>query len=113
MSNTSGCNLRAQLASQLADALAERDSSTSTATDVSQRLTKTNRKNQMLQKQLASVNSSDKNLPIVPLQTLFRYFLTYEDKSGDFYGVRDPLLYLVIDSNSTSENSRHRRLERA
>ena len=42
----------AQLASQLADALAERDSSVSTATDVSQRLTKTNRENQLLQKQL-------------------------------------------------------------
>ena len=42
----------AQLASQLADALAERDSSASVATDVSQRLTKTNRENQMLQKQL-------------------------------------------------------------
>jgi nucleoprotein TPR len=42
----------AQLASQLADALAERDSSVSTATDVSQRLTKTNRENDLLQKQL-------------------------------------------------------------
>jgi len=42
----------AQLASQLADALAERDSSVSTATDVSQRLTKTNRENELLQKQL-------------------------------------------------------------
>jgi nucleoprotein TPR len=42
----------AQLASQLADALAERDSSVSTATDVSQRLTKTNRENEFLQKQL-------------------------------------------------------------
>ena len=42
----------AQLASQLADALAERDSSVSTATDVSRRLKKTNRKNKSLQKQL-------------------------------------------------------------
>lgn len=42
----------AQLASQLADALAERDSSVSTATDVSQRLAKTNRENGLLQKQL-------------------------------------------------------------
>ncbi len=42
----------AQLASQLADALAERDSSVSTATDVSQRLMKTNRENELLQKQL-------------------------------------------------------------
>ena len=42
----------AQLASQLADALAERDTSVSTATDVSQRLTKTNRENDLLQKQL-------------------------------------------------------------
>ena len=42
----------AQLASQLADALAERDSSVSMATDVSQRLTKTNRENELLQKQL-------------------------------------------------------------
>jgi len=41
-----------QLASQLADALAERDSSVSAATDVSQRLTKTNRENGLLQKQL-------------------------------------------------------------
>ena len=42
----------AQLASQLADALAERDSSVSTATDVSRRLKKTNRENELLQKQL-------------------------------------------------------------
>ena len=42
----------AQLASQLADALTERDSSISTATDVTQRLTKTNRENDLLQKQL-------------------------------------------------------------
>ena len=42
----------AQLASQLADALAERDSSVSSVTDVSQRLTKTNRENALLQKQL-------------------------------------------------------------
>jgi nucleoprotein TPR len=42
----------AQLASQLADALAERDLNDSTATDVSQRLTKTNRENEFLQKQL-------------------------------------------------------------
>ena len=42
----------AQLASQLADALAERDSSVSTTTDVSQRLAKTNRENELLQKQL-------------------------------------------------------------
>jgi len=42
----------AQLASQLADALAERDSSVSAATDASQRLTKTNRENELLQKQL-------------------------------------------------------------
>ena len=41
-----------QLASQLADALAERDSSVSTATDVSRRLAKTNRENELLQKQL-------------------------------------------------------------
>jgi nucleoprotein TPR len=37
---------------QLADALAERDSSISTATDVTQRLTKTNCENESLQKQL-------------------------------------------------------------
>ena len=42
----------AQLASQLADALAERDSSISTAADASQRLMKTNRENELLQKQL-------------------------------------------------------------
>ncbi|KAH9974884.1 hypothetical protein BGW80DRAFT_1444514 [Lactifluus volemus] len=42
----------AQLASQLTDALAERDTSLSTATDVSQRLVKTNRENELLQKQL-------------------------------------------------------------
>lgn len=42
----------AQLASQLADALAERDSSVSTAADASQRLAKTNRENESLQKQL-------------------------------------------------------------
>lgn len=42
----------AQLASQLADTLSERDSSVSAATDASQRLTKTNRENELLQKQL-------------------------------------------------------------
>ena len=42
----------AQLDSQLADALAERDSSVSTATDVSRHLKKTNRENESLQKQL-------------------------------------------------------------
>jgi NACHT domain len=39
---------------------------------------------------LSNVNSSDNSLPIVPLHTSFRDFLTIEDKSGDFYvGVRD------------------------
>jgi hypothetical protein len=39
---------------------------------------------------LCNVNSSDKNLTIVPLHTSFRDFLTNKDKSGDFYvGVRD------------------------
>ncbi|KAH9056279.1 hypothetical protein EDB87DRAFT_1637584 [Lactarius vividus] len=42
----------AQLASQLADALSERDSSVSNATEVSQRLAKTIRENDSLQKQL-------------------------------------------------------------
>ncbi|KAH8980106.1 hypothetical protein EDB92DRAFT_1901586 [Lactarius akahatsu] len=42
----------AQLASQLADALSERDSSASSATEVSQRLAKTIRENESLQKQL-------------------------------------------------------------
>ncbi len=34
---------------------------------------------------LSNVNSSDQNLPIVPLHTSFRDFLTNEEKSGDFY----------------------------
>ena len=39
---------------------------------------------------LSNVNSSDKNLPIIPLHTSFRDFLTNKDKSGDFYvGVPD------------------------
>ena len=39
---------------------------------------------------LSNVNSSDKNLPIIPLHTSFRDFLTNKDKSGDLYvGVRD------------------------
>jgi hypothetical protein len=39
---------------------------------------------------LSNVNSYDKNLPIIPLHTSFRDFLTNEDKSGDFYvDVRD------------------------
>jgi hypothetical protein len=39
---------------------------------------------------LTNVNSSDKSLPIFPLHTSFRDFLTDKDKSGDFYvGVRD------------------------
>jgi hypothetical protein len=39
---------------------------------------------------LSNVNSSDNSLPIIPLHTSFRDFLTDKDKSGDFYvGVRD------------------------
>jgi hypothetical protein len=39
---------------------------------------------------LSNVNSSDDNLPIIPLHTSFRDFLTNKDKSDDFYvGVRD------------------------
>jgi NACHT domain len=39
---------------------------------------------------LSNVNLSDKNLPIIPLHTSFRDFLTNKDMSGDFYiGVRD------------------------
>ena len=39
---------------------------------------------------LSNVNSSDESLPIIPLHTSFRDFLTSKDKSGDFYvGVRD------------------------
>ena len=39
---------------------------------------------------LSHVNSLDKNLPVIPLHTSFRDFLTNKDKSGDFYvGVRD------------------------
>ncbi len=39
---------------------------------------------------LSNVNSSDKNLPIIPLHTSFRDFVTNKDKSGDFYvDVRD------------------------
>ncbi len=34
---------------------------------------------------LSNVNSSDLNLPIVPLHTSFRDFVTNEEKSGDFY----------------------------
>jgi len=34
---------------------------------------------------LGNVNSSDKSLPIIPLHTSFRDFLTNKDKSGDFY----------------------------
>jgi len=39
---------------------------------------------------LSNVNSSDKSLPIIPLHTSFRDFITNKDKSGDFYvDVRD------------------------
>jgi hypothetical protein len=39
---------------------------------------------------LSNVNTSDKNLPIIPLHTSFRDFLTNQDKCGDFYvGVGD------------------------
>jgi hypothetical protein len=34
---------------------------------------------------LSNVNSPDDNLPIIPLHTSFRDFLTSEDKSGNFY----------------------------
>jgi hypothetical protein len=51
---------------------------------------------------LSNVNSSDKNLPIIPLHTSFRDFLTNKDKSG---GVRDghhqlahSCLNLLLDS---------------
>jgi hypothetical protein len=45
---------------------------------------------------LSNVDSSDKNLPIIPLHTSFRDFLTNKDKSGDFYvGVRDAHLQLA------------------
>src|SRR6201990_56822 len=38
---------------------------------------------------LSNVNSSDKNLPIIPLHTSFRDFLTNKDKSGNFcVGIR-------------------------
>ena len=39
---------------------------------------------------LSHVNSSDKNLPIIPLHTSFRDLLVNKDKSGDFYvDIRD------------------------
>ena len=39
---------------------------------------------------LSNVNSSNETLPIIPLHTSFRDFLTNKDKSGDFYvSVRD------------------------
>ena len=39
---------------------------------------------------LSNVNSPDDSLPIIPLHTSFRDFLTNKDKSGDFYvGVHD------------------------
>ena len=39
---------------------------------------------------LSNVNSPDNSLPIIPLHTSFRDFLTNKEKSGDFYvGVRD------------------------
>ena len=39
---------------------------------------------------LSNVNLSDDSLPIIPLHTSFRDFLTNKDKSGDFYvDVRD------------------------
>ncbi len=34
---------------------------------------------------LSGVNSADQNLPVVPLHTSFRDFLTNEEKSGDFH----------------------------
>ncbi len=34
---------------------------------------------------LSNVNSPDKSLPIIPLHTSFRDFVTNKDKSGDFY----------------------------
>jgi hypothetical protein len=55
---------------------------------------------------LRHVNSSDNGLPIIPLHTSFRDFLTNKDKSGGFYvGVRDAhhelahsCLNLLLDS---------------
>src|SRR6266481_4735630 len=46
---------------------------------------------------LSNVNSSDKNLPIIPLHTSFRDFVTNKDKSGDFYvDVRDAHRQLAL-----------------
>jgi len=45
---------------------------------------------------LSNVNSPDQNLPVVPLHTSFRDFLTNEEKSGDFYvDVRHSHRYLT------------------
>ncbi len=45
---------------------------------------------------LSNVNSSDKNLPIIPLHTSFRDFLINKEKSGEFcVGLRDAHLQLA------------------
>ncbi len=45
---------------------------------------------------LSNVNSSDETLPIIPLHTSFRDFLTNEEKSGEFFvGLRDAHRQLV------------------
>ncbi len=50
---------------------------------------------------LSNVNSSDQNLPIIPLHTSFRDFLTNEEKSGGFYvnlgHSHRPLAYSCLD----------------
>ncbi len=45
---------------------------------------------------LSNVNSSDESLPIIPLHTSFRDFLTNKEKSGEFFiGLRDAHCQLV------------------
>ena len=52
---------------------------------------------------LSNVKSSDENLPIIPLHTSFRDFLTNEDRSGNFYvgdahyQLADSCLNLLLD----------------
>ena len=50
---------------------------------------------------LSNVNSSDDSLPIIPLHTSFRDFVTNKDKSGDFYvgdcGAHDQLAHCCLN----------------
>ncbi len=87
----------AQLASQLANALTEHDSSVSTATDISQCLTKTHYENELLQKQLNDLGQQ--------VQTLLKEHL--DNVSSQAAYIRQAM-DLSVSTPSKGKTARHR-----